>query len=279
MSEREILETINVSRSNQYTLSIRLSTDGFSFSIFNPVLEDRSISYFQQEIDPSLSFIANLKQVFRENEFLSYPYKLVKVMIVNNRSTLIPFELFDDEQNESIFYYNHAKRENEQILYNILKKSNLVVLFGINIPIFNFIKEQYPAVRFYSQLSPFIELFSVKSRFGDTKKMYAYLKNDSLDVFCYERGRMLLTNSFACQTKEDRIYYLLNTWKQLLLNQEKDELYLTGNTEGRDELLKELNRFILEVSVIDPTEEFENISVEGEGGIPFDMQVFSLNNI
>ncbi|WP_277112433.1 DUF3822 family protein, partial [Bacteroides stercorirosoris] len=32
-----MIETIDFSRSEQYTLSIRLSADGFSFSVFNPL--------------------------------------------------------------------------------------------------------------------------------------------------------------------------------------------------------------------------------------------------
>ena len=54
MPEKAIAERIDFSKSEQYTLSIRLSTDGFSFSIYNPIL-DSSLSYFSQEIDVPLS--------------------------------------------------------------------------------------------------------------------------------------------------------------------------------------------------------------------------------
>ena len=51
---------IDFTKSKQYTLSIRLSTDGFSFSIYNPIHDD-SFSVIEKEIDTSLSLTANLK--------------------------------------------------------------------------------------------------------------------------------------------------------------------------------------------------------------------------
>ena len=43
---------IDFTKSKQYTLSIRLSTDGFSFSIYNPIHDD-SLSIIEKEIDTS----------------------------------------------------------------------------------------------------------------------------------------------------------------------------------------------------------------------------------
>lgn len=50
-------ERIDFTKSEQYTLSIRLSADGFSFSIYNPIHDD-SFSVIEKEIDTSLSLTA-----------------------------------------------------------------------------------------------------------------------------------------------------------------------------------------------------------------------------
>lgn len=49
-----MIETTDFNKSEQYTLSIRLSTDGFSFSVFNP-LGDGEFSYYDREVDESFS--------------------------------------------------------------------------------------------------------------------------------------------------------------------------------------------------------------------------------
>ena len=166
-----MIETIDFSKSEQYTLSIRLSADGFSFSVFNP-LGEGELSFFDRKVEESLSLTANLKQTFREIEWLKHPYRRVNILMADKRFTLVPLEFFEDEQTETLFYHNHPKRENEIVQYNILRKNNAVVLFSMDKSARSFLCEQYPDVRFYSQASSFIEHFSSKSRLGNSRKMY-----------------------------------------------------------------------------------------------------------
>lgn len=239
------------SKSEQYTLSIRLSTDGFSFSVFNP-MGDGELSFFDREVDEGLSLTANLKQTFREVEWLSRSYRRVNILMADKRFAFIPLEFFEDEQAEIVFYHNHPKRENELVQYNILHKNNIVVLFGMDKSACTFLREQYPDAKFYSQASSFIEFFSMKSRLGNCRKMYVHLRKDAIDVYGYERGRLLLANSFACKETADRIYYLLYIWKQLGFEQERDELHLTGALHDKEQLLPELRKFIRQVFIMNP---------------------------
>ena len=242
---------IDFTKSKQYTLSIRLSTDGFSFSIYNPIHDD-SLSIIEKGIDPSLSLTANLKAVFHESDFLNHPYKRVNIMIADKRFTIVPLELFEEEQAELLFYHNHQKRENEAVRRNILQKNNVVIVFGIDKSAYTFLKEQYPEAHFYSQSTPLIDYFSVKSRLGNSKKMYTSIRQEGIDIYCFEKGRLLLANSFECTQTEDRIYYLLYVWKQLEFDQKRDELHLTGTLPDKEVLMNELKKFILQVFIMNP---------------------------
>ena len=82
--------------------------------------------------------------------------------------------------------------------------------------------------------------------------MYASVRKDGIDIYCFERGHLLLANSFECTHTEDRIYYLLYVWKQLEFNQERDELHLTGILPEKDVLMNELKKFILQVFIMNP---------------------------
>lgn len=96
-----MIETTDFNKSEQYTLSIRLSTDGFSFSVFNP-LGDGEFSYYDRAVDESFSLTANLKQTFRELAWLERPFRRVNVLMADKRFTFIPLEFFEDEQTEII---------------------------------------------------------------------------------------------------------------------------------------------------------------------------------
>lgn len=86
-----MIETTDFSKSEQYTLSIRLSTDGFSFSIFNPLGEGK-FSFHEHGVDDSLSLTANLKQAFRETDWLKNPFRRINVLMTGKRFTFIPLD-------------------------------------------------------------------------------------------------------------------------------------------------------------------------------------------
>ncbi len=244
-----MIENIDFNRSEQYTLSIRLGTDGFSFSVFNP-LGDGEHTFYDRQIDESLSLTANLKQTFREVEWLNRPYKRVNALIANKRFTFVPLEFFDDEQVETVFYHNLTKKDNELIQYDILHTSDIVVLYAVDKTSFTFLHRQFADIKFHAQSSPLIEHYAAKSRLGNSRKMYVYLQTCSLNVYVYERGRLLLANHFDCKVNADRVYYLLYIWKELGLDQERDELHLSGRLNEKKDLLAELQKFIRQIFVM-----------------------------
>lgn len=105
-----MIEKLDFSKSKQYTLSIRLSTDGFSFSVLNP-LEENGYAIYEYSLNEGSSLTANLKQVFKEKEWLNLPYRRINILIANNRFTFIPLEYFEDEQAETIFYHNFPHKK------------------------------------------------------------------------------------------------------------------------------------------------------------------------
>ena len=84
------------SKSEQYTLSIRLSTDGFSFSIFNPLSADTP-DIHPYDVDETLSLTANLNQAFRDTECHFYPSRHATILASAGRFTFVSFVFFSDD--------------------------------------------------------------------------------------------------------------------------------------------------------------------------------------
>lgn len=254
MPEKAITHTIDFNKSEQYILSIRLSTDGFSFSVYNPI-RDSIIHSCLKSVKQDISLLANLKDAFKGLDFLSYTYKQVNVVVVSRRFTLIPQELFDATQAETYFYYNYAANKNEIVLHNTLSKSGAVVLYGVDKSIYRFLSAQYAQPEFYASVTTWAESFAVKSRLGSAKKMYMCVYPSFMELYAYERGHLMLLNSYDYKTTTDCTYYLLYAWKQLAMNQQVDELCISGVKE-ESELVEEVRRFIQHISVVNPTNEF-----------------------
>ncbi|MDR0895561.1 MAG: DUF3822 family protein [Prevotellaceae bacterium] len=243
-------ETIDFSKSEQYKLSIRIDADGFSFAVFNP--QNEKISYFDRATNEELSLTANMRQAFREMEWLGHPFAAVNVLVAGQRFTPMPLDLFEDEQVETLFYYNLPKQNNEWVHYNIMKRSNVVMLFGMDKSLHDLLCEQHPEGRFYAQASVLVEEFAARSYHNDSRKLYVYVHAGAVDLYAFDAGRVQLTNSFACRQTADRLYYMLYTWKQLGFDQERDELYLCGDLSDDDRLSAELQQYIRQVYTLSP---------------------------
>ena len=266
-----MIEKIDFSQSEQYTLSIRLSTDGFSFSIYNP-LNGSDFFFHPYPVNTQRSMAANAKAFLAETEELKRPFKQVNILIHSERYTVLPFELYEDEQMKSLFYQNLQKVNNETVLCNILGKSNTVILFGLDKLTHLFFSEHFPTARFFAAVSPQIEYFSVKSRLGNNRKLYANLHPESVDLFAFDRGHPLLFNTFSASGVTDQCYYLLYAWKQLGYDQERDELHLTGQTPFRKEITEQLQQYIRKVFIINPQAEFNDSESSRIENVPFDIQ-------
>ena len=236
---------IDLNKSEQYILSIRLSADGFSFSIHHPQNED--VSYTSYAVNSSYSMTANVKKMLATTEELGRSYQTVNVLIDTPRFTLVPFDLFEDEQTEEFFHLNFLKKENETILCNILGKNNVALLFGVDKHTHQLLAEQFPQARIFASISPLLEHFHTRSRENNTKNLYVHFHASQMDVFAFDKGKLLLTNTFQCKQTPDKVYYMLYIWQQLGFSQEKDQLWLAGNIEAEEELMTELNKFIRNV--------------------------------
>ncbi len=254
-----MIDTIDFNHSEQYTLSIRLSTDGITLAVFNPLAgaDDAATTTEDRPVDESLPWTANLRQLYDACDWLHRPFRRVNVLVADRRFTLMPLDLYEDALAETVFYHNHLRQENEQVMHNLLRNDQVALLFGFDRSARAFLDRQHPDVRYYAQAALLIHHFSRQSRLGNTRKMFAHLRGEYVDVFCYDHGRLLLANSYKCRLVEDRIYYLLYVWQTLSFEQERDELYLCGLLADKDELLSGLREFVRRVFVMNPSRDMD----------------------
>ncbi|MCE2616794.1 MAG: DUF3822 family protein [Phocaeicola sp.] len=264
------MTVIDFTKSDQYSLSIRLSADGFSFSLYNPH-DEGSFFYEPYSVNIAYSLTANAKEMLDSSEVFKHTYRHIYILYDTARVTPVPFELFEDDEMEDLFYSNFPKANNETILCNILEKSNIALLFGMDKHAYQLMNERFPHAKYFATVSPLTEYFQKKSK-TKNKHLYAYLQKGGIKVFAFDNGRPMLINSFSCETFEDRIYYLLYIWKQLGFDTETDELYLVGNIAEKEKLTDGLEKYIRNVFLIHPRSEFNRSILTQRDDIHFDLQ-------
>lgn len=257
----------DLTRPEDHTLSIRLSTDGFSFAVYDRT-QQHLVCFRHTPVNVQRSMAANVKAFLAQTPELDAKYSQTNILMHTSRYTTVPLELFEDEQMETLFYQNLPKQNNEIVLCNILGNSNVVVLFSIDKLTHVFLSEHFPQARFFATVSPQLEYFTVQSRQGNTRKIYANLHPGTLEVFCFAQGKLQLANTYVADNNEDRSYYLLNLWKQLAYDAEQDELHLTGlDKEEQHQQVSFLRQFIRKIFIINP-----RTGLPAMEEVPFDIQ-------
>lgn len=267
MAERFLLN-----HSEQYTLSIRLSTDGFSFSVYCPSMEP-SFRYFPFAVNRGLSMMANVKEMLLQHDDLfQQKFRQIRIYVADARYVAVPLELFSTEKMEMLYTQTQPLTAGHTVLFNELPRTHVVMLFSLHKAVHQLLLDRFPEAKFYASVAPLTEYFAGKSFLGNCKKLYAYLQEGQLTVVGLEHGKLLLLNSFPCKQSTDYLYYLLYIWKTLELDQQRDELHLVGLTHVRKLLAHELQKFIRQVYHVNPSAEFNRMEYSRVEEMPFDLQ-------
>ena len=269
-----------VSYSNRNILSIRLSADGFSFSILDPA-GHQPFLYSSVQVTPGISLTANIKQSLAHEELLMQKGRRTLVLVENPRWTVVPLDLFEETHAEAIFAQSQQIVSGEKVLYNVLEKSNVVILFSMEQAAWQLVKELWPNANIYASISPIINHLTIKSHSStDCCKMYIHMSKRAADIIVLQNGMPVLMNSFTCQSTDDVLYYTLNVWKQMGLDQQSDEIYLLGYHSEKATLLEKLGVFIETVVDVNPKVEFNRSEVaECKEEVSYDMLTLLHSNL
>ena len=263
---------IDFNKSRQYTLSIRLSTDGFCFAVHNPQT-DNEYAYQPYRIDPSKPMASNLKAAIEETQMLRHTYGTVNITLANIPYTLLPKGYYDEQYERELFQYNIASpNQNSSIIHNVIADGKAAVLFAIEKQLHKLITTHYPKANVYAAITPIIN-FGVERSYTMSKRYcLLHVHRHSIDFMCHQNGEPLFINTFKYKDTTDALFYLLNSWSILGLSQTDDTLHIAGQLRHCKAINRDLEKFIQNIHIIRPAEEFHSTELARTGEIPFDLQ-------
>ena len=263
---------IDFNKTRHYTLSIRLSTDGFCFAVHNPQAANE-YAYLPYRIDPLKPLTSNLKAAIEETEMLRHTYGAVSIILADARYTLIPKEYYTEQSERELYQYNFASSgTNDPVMHNIVGDEQTIVLFSIEKQLHKFITTQYPKANIYAAITPLINFGVERSYAANKKYSLLHIRKRSIDFMCYENASPLFVNTFQFRDTADALYYLLNCWTALGLSQTNDTLHISGQSREARTLARELGRFIQNIHMIRPAEEFHSTELARIDDLPLDLQ-------
>jgi hypothetical protein len=250
-----IPDTLTANSSERYILSIRISSDGFSFS---GTIPDKRNSFFYRQItfDRSKDYATSLKDAFFEEECLSWTYKKINIHCFTTNYLCIPEVFYDDNKKDEAMQYAFLAPTEIGLSNQLLSGKNRI-LFSIEKEVYGFLSRSFVNPEFIHHLTYPCNTWKRQSELSFSGQTHVILNRKTIDIACSKRGELVFLNSFDYTAPDDALYFISYVWKQTEMNQLKDRLFIFGHADYKKDLIASLKNYIHYVSEMElPTDAY-----------------------
>ena len=258
--------TRNIENISKRKLSIQFSLDGFSFCIsnFENTIYHFSSYAFEETTSPE-SLLTHIEDIFKSDQDLHDDFDSVIVIHENHLNTLVPGVYFKEDALKSYLNYNIKTIPTDFITHDNLEGLDIKNVYVPYVNVNNFLFQNFGEFEFKHHTSILIEKL-IKSSQKEKTHFYINVSKNTFDIVVIEDQKLIFSNSFEYQTKEDFIYYVLFTFEQLKLDPNEQAVELTGEIKESSELYEIAYAYIRHInfnsssSLISKDEQLENHS-------------------
>ncbi|MFC2109237.1 DUF3822 family protein [Bacteroidota bacterium] len=240
-------------------LSIQISLDGFSFSIYC-INTSKYIAFEEYQLDlenknPE-SLLIPLKAIFKENLLLQQnSFKKVFIQYNNDLSTVVPQKYFTEANLASYLQHTIKVLANDFIAFDEIDQLEANVVYIPYININNFLFSIFGSFEYKHISSVLLETLSVSYRDSEDEKMFIHVSDLNFQIIVLKQGKLLFYNSYSYQTCEDFIYYILFVCQQLKFDTNTIDTILLGSIEKESELYRIAYQYIRNLSFYEKVNE------------------------
>ncbi len=234
----------DLKHNNQYSLSIRFNSDGFSLYIY----DENDFLISTKSIDaPIFKLNENEIKSLLNNEIeTQLVFKFTQVICELDKYTIVPLALFVPEECKDYLQFHTESTLNEPVIFNKIYAFDLVNIFSIPKSLQIAVSDIFPTISVNHHLS-FLLTDQIKAQ--SINSVYIFVRSKIMDVVVIQSGDVKLINSFEYRSTEDFTYYTLNIFDQLSLDTENCQVFLIGSTKN-SELLKQLQKYLKNCELI-----------------------------
>jgi uncharacterized protein DUF3822 len=237
-------------KTKEYTLSIQLGLDGFSFSILNENKKCIALNQFipfkkNSDNIPINSFI----EIIRNNELLNLSFKDVFVLWISDKVMLIPSEFFSEDFAYESFQLSHSLDKDECLECNKLPELKSWIVFSFPKTSKEFIQSHFGNSKLYHHCLPFYKESLNQKMAENHPQVFLNIQNRFFHVIIPDRNGKHFINTFPYSTNSDLVYYILNIFKQQKLNNERSKLIIDGAVHEDSNVILLLKKYLGQIEV------------------------------
>lgn len=251
MSDTFIIdESYDLDKSSEYSLSIQVALDGFSF-VINDTQRNKLIVFGNKEVSPTLperDFLDAVQDFFNEQVFFQERYPSTKIILSLPKFTTIPCVFFNTEQLVNYYDLNVDRGEFEELNYNKLN-SEIYTVFSMHSDLSSIFINSLSNYKFIHSSGLLINKALQKCKNSKDSQIFIEVRKTYFFVAICSYGELVLANSYRFYSLNDFIYFVMNVYEQMKLNPAETVLHLTGNIDKTSNMYFILKRYIKYIEV------------------------------
>ncbi|MCF8361870.1 MAG: DUF3822 family protein [Prolixibacteraceae bacterium] len=237
-------ETFDINNCNNYNISIQCSLDGFSFSVFDPLLNKFIVLADYYLICASPFQLKNeVADIITNQEVITPGYKKANITFVTHKTLIIPDALNQDTE-ETIFNFTFDKDRNDEVIKNTLINGKSIFT-AIPSLLKDYFSSFFNNVSFYCPCYPLADQLNTKATLHAT--LYLQLHNHVLFILGTSGHELKALNSYYIKNEDDILFYTLRFAKSLGFDN-NTELNLSGSFDKNSLTQKELRKYFKSIS-------------------------------
>ena len=245
MSHLSIIdESLNIEYSKNCILSIRISPDGFSFSILDSI-NKRVIALFHQDTfnkEPEFQ-LKKIRTIYDEVELLSYDYLNTRIFsLIPEKTTLVPKDVFVPYLTENFFRLAHTPSKNGKVMSSFIPTFKSYAIYEMYRPLIAFLGEKHQYANFYNELVASVYNIDFQSSF-----LKVTILKEQIVILAFDQDSTFY-NSYYYEGENDLLYYTMGVVKNLKLD--IDTIHLEGIINHRESIFHRFKQYFNKVNIV-----------------------------
>ncbi|OQC46096.1 MAG: hypothetical protein BWX59_00709 [Bacteroidetes bacterium ADurb.Bin028] len=227
-------------------LSILFTENGLSYFIFyrdeNKILGLKSFEFKKNE-DYYNQAASILSEIIEDEN----PYDLVRFVVADNKQTIVPEAIFDENNIEKYWQLNFETQSQTKLMHHYLNRAKSFIVFSVNESIETLFNNYRGKKTIIPSSASFIDFNLKRNKLVENpelERVYVQVYENYMEVILLQNHNLRLFNTFTYKSQNDLLYYIINLYEQLKISQTDSELILSGFVETNSLLALNLKKFI-----------------------------------
>lgn len=247
------IESLNFS---SITLLIEISYKAINLGLFDNSNHKYVgvISYSVQENLNSQKLAEYIQYLLNEEPFFKKEYKKILISYKSHFSTLIPEELFDENNISKYFEFYKIYQNTDLQIYDKISSLNQYNIYILPDEINNVLKSNlvnYKLINNNTSLITSTAFYNARQVKDSSKNVFINVGNSEFDMVAYNDKQLIINNTFKYKTKEDFIYYLIFALKQIKFETNECQIFLSGKIVIQSLIFKILTKYIKNIDFVE----------------------------